>query len=548
MLSWKSGRAHVGLDPKPPRRQGSLDSAGGTEAGGNMNIVRLGTWGMALAAVLSMACSDPAEGGDGPADGTPSPTDTGTDTAAGDTNPDAPAPDALQPDGVEDTDSGCTPKTCAGANAFCGAPDDGCGGQLDCGDCAAPLACSVEFECKCTPICVGKQCGEKDECGETCVLGSGCCVHDCDAEGDVQCEDGGIQTCGEWDFDACRDWSEPTACVSGVCDGDACCVAACEGKECGDDGCGAECGTCPDAAPLCGPDGKCATDCTPQCGGKECGSDGCGGDCGTCPAAAPNCDAGTCKSDGCTPDCEGKICGGNDGCGGSCPETPDCCNDECSDGDTKCVGDSVESCGNFDVTDSCVEWSSGGGNFCEFGCEGGKCKEEPPVPCSFPMAPIESIAGLGATGSGLCDGDNLLADDGEAAEFWSNQDGFNDWLDVPVTICRVLDFGELCTPSEICVEAWAGSNGCSGDGCGAGGCESCKGVEKTTIEVFSHETNSTMSYEWRFSMQVGATSDPGDVMCYSAGDKPLQYVMVCRSACITASASYNAFVDYVYLK
>lgn len=31
--------------------------------------------------------------------------------------------------------------------------------------------------------------------------------------------------------------------------------------------------------------------CTPQCAGKECGSDGCGGVCGSCPSAAPLCDS-----------------------------------------------------------------------------------------------------------------------------------------------------------------------------------------------------------------------------------------------------------------
>ena len=61
-------------------------------------------------------------------------------------------------------------------------------------------------------------------------------------------------------------------------------------------------------------------------------------------------------------------------------------------------------------------------------------------------------------------------DDGKAAEFWSNQDNTNDWLGVPVTGCQVVDFGETCTPNEICVEAWAGDNGCSRDTCGGAGC------------------------------------------------------------------------------
>ena len=72
------------------------------------------------------------------------------------------------------------------------------------------------------------------------------------------------------------------------------------------------------------------TGCTPACSGRECGSDGCGGSCGTCPGGAP------CKADGtctCTPDCTGKACG-DDGCGGSCG---DCASDQtCTSG--ACTG------------------------------------------------------------------------------------------------------------------------------------------------------------------------------------------------------------------
>jgi hypothetical protein len=53
--------------------------------------------------------------------------------------------------------------------------------------------------------------------------------------------------------------------------------------------------------------------CTPQCQGKTCGQDGCGGSCGTCPGSGV-CTNGTCV---CTPQCQGKNCG-SDGCGSSC--------------------------------------------------------------------------------------------------------------------------------------------------------------------------------------------------------------------------------------
>jgi len=54
--------------------------------------------------------------------------------------------------------------------------------------------------------------------------------------------------------------------------------------------------------------------CTPSCGSKECGDDGCGFDCGTCPGSNDQCSEGLCV---CQPDCDGKECG-EDGCGGSC--------------------------------------------------------------------------------------------------------------------------------------------------------------------------------------------------------------------------------------
>ncbi len=56
------------------------------------------------------------------------------------------------------------------------------------------------------------------------------------------------------------------------------------------------------------------TDCVPQCQGKACGSDGCGKQCGEClPLFNSVCsNQGTCV---CLPSCNGKVCG-PDGCGG----------------------------------------------------------------------------------------------------------------------------------------------------------------------------------------------------------------------------------------
>ncbi|MFO0744335.1 MAG: FG-GAP-like repeat-containing protein [Myxococcota bacterium] len=102
-----------------------------------------------------------------------------------------------------------------------------------------------------------------------------------------------------------------TSCVEGQCQGD--CVASCDGKSCGSDGCGGSCGSCGFGQLCVG--GHCSVDCAPQCDGKSCGDNGCGGSCGSCPSGY-SCVAGACTND-CTPACEGKQCG-DDGCGGTC--------------------------------------------------------------------------------------------------------------------------------------------------------------------------------------------------------------------------------------
>ncbi len=91
------------------------------------------------------------------------------------------------------------------------------------------------------------------------------------------------------------------------------CVPACEGKSCGEDGCGGSCGECgADATcaegqcqcnqPLCL--GECCTAgascvaygcCVPDCNSKSCGSDGCGGSCGKCDSGTP-CQSGKCAT------------------------------------------------------------------------------------------------------------------------------------------------------------------------------------------------------------------------------------------------------------
>ena len=165
---------------------------------------------------------------------------------------------------------------------------------------------------------------------------------------DVECIEEGIE-----DWNECQDFlDEIDNCVP-VCE---------EQQECGDDGCGGECGRCPNAAPFCN-DGVCEQVCEPDCDGRECGDDGCGDSCGECPGAAPFCIEFLCNTEEpidpgpieCIPNCENRECG-PDGCGDQCGV---CTEDEVcvfNEGATECVleedtASCNDSCGAF--TGSC---------------------------------------------------------------------------------------------------------------------------------------------------------------------------------------------------
>jgi len=106
------------------------------------------------------------------------------------------------------------------------------------------------------------------------------------------------------------------------CDGtlddpDVCVICSCEGKQCGDDGCGASCGKCPPFH-VCQEDGACV--CVPACGGSTCGDDGCGGECGQC-APGTKCLFAECKP-GCDLDADCAV--GEECAAGYCqPDVPD---------------------------------------------------------------------------------------------------------------------------------------------------------------------------------------------------------------------------------
>jgi hypothetical protein len=135
------------------------------------------------------------------------------------------------------------------------------------------------------------------------------------------------------------------------------CSPACEGVQCGPDGCGGICGQCEGNQDIC-QDGLCL--CVAACAGKECGDDGCGGTCGECEAPFA-CQANKCE---CTPDCQDKECG-YDGCFGECGScvAPYACNGgtcgcaygSCGPGDdldAVCQGTSLGNCGYWDCAET----------------------------------------------------------------------------------------------------------------------------------------------------------------------------------------------------
>ncbi len=204
-----------------------------------------------------------------------------------------------------------------GSGAFCG------------GACSPDVPCPTGFDCKEVSTVEGGAVTR-------CVLASGECPCSGYAERSrlatpcVRTND--LGTCTGWRSCEGKSLSPCTAKTPSVevcdnaededCDGllddpDVCVICSCQGKECGDDGCGGSCGKCPPFH-VCQVEGTCV--CVPSCQGSTCGDDGCGGECGQC-APGTKCLFGECKP-GCDSDLE---CAAGDECvGGYCqPDVPD---------------------------------------------------------------------------------------------------------------------------------------------------------------------------------------------------------------------------------
>ena len=97
------------------------------------------------------------------------------------------------------------------------------------------------------------------------------------------------------------------------------CQPQCEGKSCGDDQCGGQCGTCTTGqvcqVDQCVMEETCASSCESE--QAQCGMV-CGTSCGEC-TGQDTCQQGQCV---CQPDCRNKSCGDDNGCGGVCAPCP----------------------------------------------------------------------------------------------------------------------------------------------------------------------------------------------------------------------------------
>ena len=104
-------------------------------------------------------------------------------------------------------------------------------------------------------------------------------------------------------------------------------------------------------------DNPCDGECTPTCDGKDCGDDGCGGVCGTCDDDATCDDTGVCVLDGCT--IEGVFFGGEDAdCAVWFVENMTC--DTCREVlDSRSCEDAIDDAGDCQVGNACTGCDDG---------------------------------------------------------------------------------------------------------------------------------------------------------------------------------------------
>ena len=351
--------------------------------------------------------------------------------------------------------------------------------QLDCSESVADNdSCQVDYTNSCCD-----RCGTPKDNTALCQCDPACeAFNDCCPDYDAQCGGQGQAFCG-WTVEAtfqgydCAPSPaiEPTGTYPYTCEADQAVECSCDGKACGDDGCGGSCGTCDVGATClagqclcagscigktCGDDGcgnvcgecapgqacvegQCQGACVPDCSGLLCGDDGCGGSCGVCPEGQACSALGTCE-EGCAPDCGGKACG-DDGCGGSCGsclETEQCgasgqCESAC---EADCLG---KQCGDDGCGGSCGSCPQGScqENLCVAGCTGS---------CEGKVCGPDGCGGScgGCPEGEACDAQGLCAPgcEPECTARECGEDGCGG-------SCGVCSEGAYCAPEGLCVDS-----------------------------------------------------------------------------------------------
>jgi len=233
---------------------------------------------------------------------------------------------------AEDCSPNCKGKECG---------SDGCGGT--CGACGNGEVCSGGLCVTCVPDCGDRECGD-DGCGGTC--GECAIGYQCEAG---YCVDS--TGCGAFDYQGCCNGKDVVRCVAGnVIMTDCPSEQPCGWKS--QDGVGRF---------VCGGTGEVPAGvtidcpwCQPDCEAVECGGDGCGGSCGTCPLGQ-RCEKGHCVEDTGPSTCTAGIECGMDPSGwscGICPEGAECVGGECR---FDCGGFPAEGCCEGSVRKWCDE-------------------------------------------------------------------------------------------------------------------------------------------------------------------------------------------------
>jgi hypothetical protein len=337
--------------------------------------------------------------------------------------------------------------------------------------------------------------------------------------------------------DCCDDICEACPEVPG------CCKPACEGKQCGPDGCGGKCGKCPSGQGCF--DGVCQ-DCTPSCDGKECGDDGCGGVCGLC--LSGSCVANKCESG---PGCLARNLGGCDGC--PCEECVCAADAWCCDykWDAHCVDLCLEECGG-----GCGQLASCGNGTCEpaasENCDTCRadCACQAPLVCGWDTSEakcLEDFCSLfGTPEIGCCDQNTLRACLNDTIPFIQACGSFN--------ICGWHSGNASTDPGYYCGSSWnlnpagdpSGKNplecvtckgDCTGKTCGDDGCGNTCGI--CGVGKMCHEGNCCAP-----NCKNKTCGDNGcGGSCGQCGIGKLCYSGVCKPPCYPDCTNKNCGSD-----